>query len=381
MRSSLLAVSCIAFACLASGLAHVSVAPNPAFRFLGSYQNITNDDLYAKSQQTNLFVVVDTRSADQFRAASVPGSVSMPHPNGNKYDPSIFGSRIPVVVVNKAFTYAAGVQLIQNWIDWYGLVQAYLAYQGFENYYYPVITVAAPYYVNVTAATVYKTVPNPYVIDVREPDEYAAGHVPGAYNIPLGHVEPRLFEVDVTTPVYVICRSGFRSTQATLLMTKLGLTGVNNINDGTLSWPGPLETSKDPLYRNVTTADLLKVYASSFVVDVRTIEEYASGHIPGARNIPVADIVTRISELPQDGRLVYLICGSGYRSHKATLALIAAGYTPAALRNVLGGMGAWTGPVVPTAAVAPAALPVHSAQDAQALKALYDAVRRRFMKP
>ena len=53
------------------------------------------------------------------------------------------------------------------------------------------------------------------LIDVRQPDEYDAGHVPGAQLIPLGEVGIRAGEVPSDGPVYVICLSGVRSAKAT----------------------------------------------------------------------------------------------------------------------------------------------------------------------
>ncbi|MFM7030826.1 MAG: rhodanese-like domain-containing protein, partial [Micrococcales bacterium] len=50
-----------------------------------------------------------------------------------------------------------------------------------------------------------------YVLDVREDDEWAAGHVPGATHIPLGELEARINEVEDGGRVWVICRSGVRS--------------------------------------------------------------------------------------------------------------------------------------------------------------------------
>ena len=60
------------------------------------------------------------------------------------------------------------------------------------------------------------------------------------------------------------------------------------------------------------------------VVDVRPNTEFAAGHLPNAKNIPVDDIVKRIGELPA-GKPVIVVCGSGNRAGKAAAALRAAG--------------------------------------------------------
>jgi rhodanese-related sulfurtransferase len=76
---------------------------------------------------------------------------------------------------------------------------------------------------------------NPVVIDVREPDEYAGGHAPGAVNIPLGQLEDRLSEIPATEDVYVICQSGRRSALATDALVARGFSATN-IDGGTSAW-------------------------------------------------------------------------------------------------------------------------------------------------
>ena len=51
------------------------------------------------------------------------------------------------------------------------------------------------------------------VVDVREPGEYIAGHVPGSTLVPMGQLASRLGELDKTRPVYVVCASGKRSAR------------------------------------------------------------------------------------------------------------------------------------------------------------------------
>lgn len=62
----------------------------------------------------------------------------------------------------------------------------------------------------------------PQVLDVRTPEEYAAGHVPGAVLIPHGQVAARVGELDRTRPVIVYCRSGRRSALAEDALRKAG---------------------------------------------------------------------------------------------------------------------------------------------------------------
>lgn len=73
------------------------------------------------------------------------------------------------------------------------------------------------------------------VIDVREPDEYARGHVPGAALIPLGELTRRLPEVPKSDTVYVICASGNRSNQGAQTLSSFGVNAIS-VAEGTTGW-------------------------------------------------------------------------------------------------------------------------------------------------
>jgi rhodanese-related sulfurtransferase len=72
------------------------------------------------------------------------------------------------------------------------------------------------------------------LIDVREPDEWAAGHVAHALHVPLGTVPDRLDAFD-GTPTYVICRSGGRSGRACEFAAAQGHDAVN-VAGGMIAW-------------------------------------------------------------------------------------------------------------------------------------------------
>lgn len=82
---------------------------------------------------------------------------------------------------------------------------------------------------------------NIVLLDVREPDEYAAGHIESAKNIPLNRVQK--YHGDKTKPTYVICRSGRRSEQAAQLLLLKGYN-VKNVTGGMLAWHGATITEK-----------------------------------------------------------------------------------------------------------------------------------------
>lgn len=73
------------------------------------------------------------------------------------------------------------------------------------------------------------------VLDVREDDEWAAGHAPGALHVPLWQLPGRLAEVPQGSTVYVVCRLGPRSEQATALLCSRGVDAVN-VDGGMRAW-------------------------------------------------------------------------------------------------------------------------------------------------
>jgi rhodanese-related sulfurtransferase len=73
------------------------------------------------------------------------------------------------------------------------------------------------------------------VIDVREPGEYAAGHVDGAVLMPLGDVGARAAELPRSVPVYVICASGNRSRTAAGYLVGVGIDAWS-VAGGTAAW-------------------------------------------------------------------------------------------------------------------------------------------------
>jgi rhodanese-related sulfurtransferase len=74
-----------------------------------------------------------------------------------------------------------------------------------------------------------------WLLDVREDDEWAAGHAPQARHIPLGQLGARTAEIPQDTDVYVICRSGGRSSRATQALNGAGWRAVN-VGGGMQDW-------------------------------------------------------------------------------------------------------------------------------------------------
>jgi len=78
------------------------------------------------------------------------------------------------------------------------------------------------------------------LIDVRQPSEYAAGHVKGAVNVPLGRLADTLGAFDATAETYVICQSGRRSATAVRILKRAGFEHAYSVKHGTAAWCGKL---------------------------------------------------------------------------------------------------------------------------------------------
>ncbi len=76
------------------------------------------------------------------------------------------------------------------------------------------------------------------VVDVCQPDEFAAGHVAAAKNIPLGDLEAKLGGAikNKATPVILVCASGIRSSKAVGIANKLGFERAQSLAGGMRAW-------------------------------------------------------------------------------------------------------------------------------------------------
>lgn len=75
-----------------------------------------------------------------------------------------------------------------------------------------------------------------YLLDVREPDEWQAGHAPGAHHLPMMEVPARLAELPVDADIVVVCRSGGRSGQVVAYLVGNGWDNVRNLDGGMHAW-------------------------------------------------------------------------------------------------------------------------------------------------
>ena len=117
----------------------------------------------------------------------------------------------------------------------------------------------------------------------------------------------------------------------------LNITAIEATNRGLADRPWAMLTT-NPAVEEIGIDDLDGLGPHALLVDVREPVEYGWGHVPGAVNIPQADLADRIEELPRDHPLL-MICQSGFRSLRAAQFLRQMGFDHVA--SVTGGTAAW----------------------------------------
>lgn len=73
------------------------------------------------------------------------------------------------------------------------------------------------------------------LLDVREDDEWQAGHAPDAVHIPMGDLPSRAGEIDNQSEVYVVCKAGGRSARVVEYLNRVGYDAIN-VDGGMLAW-------------------------------------------------------------------------------------------------------------------------------------------------
>jgi glyoxylase-like metal-dependent hydrolase (beta-lactamase superfamily II)/rhodanese-related sulfurtransferase len=102
--------------------------------------------------------------------------------------------------------------------------------------------------------------PDTVVLDVREPEEYAHGHVPGAVSLPQADLASRLDEVPRDRPVMLVCQRGMRSYRAAQFLVQMGIDQVASVKGGTAAW----RAAAKPLAMGDTTAERPRVAESEW---------------------------------------------------------------------------------------------------------------------
>jgi rhodanese-related sulfurtransferase/glyoxylase-like metal-dependent hydrolase (beta-lactamase superfamily II) len=179
------------------------------------------------------------------------------------------------------------------------------------------------------------------ILDVRDPAEFAGGHLRGTINIGL-HGQYATWAgtlLDRERPIVIIAPPG-RESEAAIRLARIGFHNVSGYLEGGMA---ALQNRDDLLaYTTQTSAKALAAVMGApdapYILDVRTPGEWQQRHIDGSVNIPLNKLSDRLNELPRN-RPIVVHCAGGYRSSVAAGLLQAAGFTRIA--ELTGGMAAW----------------------------------------
>jgi rhodanese-related sulfurtransferase len=83
-----------------------------------------------------------------------------------------------------------------------------------------------------------RAVGNVQIVDVREPDEWTEGRIPGAVHIPLGSLASRTNELDPGQETIVVCHAGVRSLTGADILLKAGFADAKSLAGGMIAWIG-----------------------------------------------------------------------------------------------------------------------------------------------
>lgn len=177
------------------------------------------------------------------------------------------------------------------------------------------------------------------IMDTRQPDAYAASHIPGSISIWLsGATYYPGWVIEYSKHILLVTERKEDVPIVTAYLHRIGFDDVSGyLCPGIDAW----RNSGSPIESSATlhVEELKKLLESGqiHILDVREDHEFNSGHIKGSQSIYVGELRNRLSELPND-RLICVTCGWGGRGSIAASILRKDGYSVA---NLLGGMNAW----------------------------------------
>lgn len=182
--------------------------------------------------------LLDTRPVEEYMLMHVPGSVNLA---ANEQMSNRAGFVLPpevsiVLLLNEAADYERVVYSLAR--VGYDHIAGYLV-DGLQSWQAAGLPVTSGAVEDLTTAELVEMLKNgtaPAVVDVREPWEYAQGHIPGARLFPLGQLSERLAELDPQQPVVVVCQTGSRSQTGAAFLRQKGFVKVYNLSQGTLGW-------------------------------------------------------------------------------------------------------------------------------------------------
>jgi hydroxyacylglutathione hydrolase len=179
--------------------------------------------------------IVDTRPAEAFAAAHIPGTLNIPHNNSFTnwagwlldYDQPFYlivdSAAVPQALRDLLYI---GLDNVAGYFDLSSLADWQAAGHLLQSYQ---VTTAAQIAAAVAAGEV-------TVIDVRQAHEWDSGHIPTALHLMLGYLPQRIAEIPTGKPILVQCRSGARSAIGASILQAHGISKVINLTGGITDW-------------------------------------------------------------------------------------------------------------------------------------------------
>ncbi|MFO7618946.1 MAG: rhodanese-like domain-containing protein [Thermoplasmata archaeon] len=206
---------------------------------------------------------------------------------------------------------------------------------------------------------------DPFLLDIRGAEDYAAGHIPTAVNVPFKEVflKDNIKKLPDDEQIVVVCYTGHTASQITALLNVNGYNGIA-LKFGFESWADggkAFNPATDRMNYPVESGLLVRSFADDymasgkaptieatalhdnladgntandpFVLDIRGATDYATGHIPTAVNVPFRDVFKpeNLPKLPTDRQIV-VVCYTGHTASQTTALLNVAEYDAVTLK-------------------------------------------------
>jgi len=181
------------------------------------------------------------------------------------------------------------------------------------------------------------------LLDIRQPEDFAAAHIPGAISMGAG---PSLslwagWLLDPNTPIVLVNNTGDDESSRRSLV-RVGLDNIAGFLDGGMTaWAAAnMPTSRVSLFNPAQVQSHLDLDPDQiFLLDVRNPSEWDLGHIPAAHHLMLGDLPNKLNTLPANQNFI-TVCQGGNRASIAASLLARAGF--ANIGSLEGGMNAWS---------------------------------------
>lgn len=164
------------------------------------------------------------------------------------------------------------------------------------------------------------------VIDVRDAEAYAKGHLVNAINIPFDEFEGKISDLEgyKNQTIVLICNTGNKSGKAGKMLADNGFTKVYNAQDGMDEYDYETVT-----YTNVTGKEFEKLVSetkNAVVLDLRDAKDFKKSSLGSSINIPFDEFESKLGEFDKDKEIL-LYCNTGTRTSEASQILEKNGFT------------------------------------------------------